>query len=241
MAVASQLRAHTLREPRRIDARKLFGFFVALVATGGSLAFWSASSDTRAVLVATRDLPAGARVAAGDLAVARVRVDDAIYQAAVPAAEQAGIVGRQLSEPVHTHQVLARAQVAGRSPLAPDQLAISIPVTAESAVSGSLRAGDHVQILATANRGKPESRTLVVLPRAKVYDVGYDERFTVVNTSAGASSGSAPDAGASPGAAQGRLASVTSVTLLVTQEQALQLAQARWNAELDLALLSPEG
>jgi Flp pilus assembly protein CpaB len=233
--------ARALRAPRRIDARKLFGFFIALVATGGSLAFWSVSSDTRAVLVATRDLPVGARVTAGDLAIARVRVDDTMYQAAIPAAEQSGIVGKQASEPVHAHQLLARAQFAGRDPLGPDQLAISVPVTAETAAGGRMRPGDSVQVLATANKGKPESRTYVVLPRVTVYDVGYDERFAVVNTAAasagaaGTGSGGGADTGDRGG--QGRPASVT---LLVTQEQALAIAQARWNADLDLALLPPE-
>ena len=33
---------------------------------------------------------------------------------------------------------------------------------------------------------------------------------------------------------------ISSVTLIVTQEQALQLARARWNGELDVALLAPE-
>src|SRR3954453_3601807 len=70
--------ARALRQPRRVDLRAVFGLFLLLVATGGSIVFWSASSDTRTVLVATRDLPPGSVLSATDLAVARVRVDDAI-------------------------------------------------------------------------------------------------------------------------------------------------------------------
>src|SRR5690606_17243284 len=109
-----------LRQPRRLDLRAMLGLLLLLVATGGSIAFWTAASDTRAVLVATRDRPAGATITVADLAIARVRVDDAIYQAAVPASELANLVGQQLAEPVHAHQLLVRPQVSSRPPLGPD-------------------------------------------------------------------------------------------------------------------------
>lgn len=214
-----------LRQPRRLDWRAVFGIFLLLVATGGSITFWSASSDTRALLVATRDLPAGAELAAEDLAVARVRVDDAIYQAAFPAAELAGLVGKQLAEPIHTGQLLVRAQLSSRPRLGPDQMALTIAVSPETAAGGRLRAGDAVQVLLTTNKGKPEARTVVVLPRATVYDVGHDQRVAVVNTELADRSGA-------QGAAKW-------LTLVVTQEQALQLAQAKWAGELDVALLPP--
>src|SRR5689334_16868369 len=85
-AVLSPARA--LRQPWRLDMRAVFGILLLLIAMGGSLAAWTLISDTRAVLVATRDLPAGATLGLGDLAVARVRVDEGLYQAAIPADEQ---------------------------------------------------------------------------------------------------------------------------------------------------------
>ena len=214
-----------LRRPRRLDWRAVFGIFLLLVATGGSITFWSASSDTRALLVATRDLPAGSELAAEDLGVARVRVDDAIYQAALPAAELAGLVGKQLADPVHAGQLLGRAQLSSRPRLGPDQMALTIAVSPETAAGGRLREGDAVQVLLTTNKGKPEARTAVVLPRATVYDVGHDQRVAVVNTELA-------DRSAAQGAAKW-------LTLVVTQEQALQLAQATWAGELGVALLPP--
>src|SRR5712692_1155189 len=71
MATAVLTPTRALRQARRLDLRAVFGLFLLLVATGGSIAFWSASSDTRAVLVATRDLPAGATLKLMDLAIAR--------------------------------------------------------------------------------------------------------------------------------------------------------------------------
>src|SRR6516165_5490951 len=85
-----------LRRPHHLDRRAVLGIFLLLVAVGGSLTFWSASSSTTAVLVATHNLPAGATLSTDDVAIARVRVDDATYQAAVPASELGSVVGRQL-------------------------------------------------------------------------------------------------------------------------------------------------
>lgn len=216
-----------LRQPRRVDWRAVFGLFLTLMATGGSIAFWSASSDTRTVLVATRELPAGAVLAEGDLAIARVRVDDGIYSAALPAAEQVGLIGKQLAEPVHAQQILARAQISSRPALSPNQMALTIAVSPETAVGGRVRPGDTVQVLVTTNKGKPEAKTTVVLPWITVYDVGHNQRSVVVNTSGSGDSGDRSSA----------LGPVGSLTLVVTQEQAVQLAQAKWSGELDVALL----
>ena len=212
-----------LRRPRRLDWRALFGLFLLLVATGGSITFWSASSDTRAVLVANRDLPAGATLDASDLAVARVRVDNSVYQAALPASDLAGLVGKQLAEPVHAQQILVRAQLSTRPKLGPDQMALTVAISPETAVGGQVRVGDAVQVMLTTDKGKPDAHTTVVLPKVTVYDVGYDQQTTVINTEAANRSG-----------AQG---TIKWLTLIVTEDQAVQLAQAKWAGELDVALL----
>ena len=213
-----------LAAPRRINLRVLFGGFLTVVATAGSIAFWTASTDSRAVTVATRDVPAGTALESAHLGVSYMRMDDATYRAAVPAAERSGLVGRTLDAPLYAHQVIARAQVAGQPALGQDELALSIPISADTTVAGRLRPGAAVQVLATTDRGKPESRTFVVLPRATIYEIGREERTGVV---AGPSTGSGRDG-------MGRL---VSVSLRVSQEQARDLAWVRWNAELDLALL----
>ena len=233
-ATAALSPTRALRRPRRLDARALTGIFLAVLSTVGALVYWSVASDTREVLVSARELPTGAVVGSSDLAIARVRVDDSLYSAALPATERAQVVGQQLAAPAFPQQVLVRAQLAARPPLAPDQLAITIPVSADTAVGGRLRPGDVVQVLVTLNPGKPESRTHIVLPRANVYDVGLDDRVAVIRTgSAGGSGGSG--AGERPGD-QVRGAPAT-LTLAVTHEEARDLAWARWNGELDVALV----
>jgi Flp pilus assembly protein CpaB len=214
-------RVHVLRRPRRIDLRAVMGLLLLLVAVVGSLSFWSASSNTRPVLVAARDLPAGATLNASDLAIARVRVDDAIYQAAVPAEQMASVVGKALADPLHAQQLLVRAQISNQPPLGPDQMALTIGISPESAVGGQLRPGDAVQVLLTTNKGTPAVHTMVVLPRATIYDVGYDQETVAVNT----------------GGSDQR--SISWLTLIVTPEEAVQLGQAKWAGELDVALLPP--
>lgn len=228
MAVATLTPTRALRQPRRLDMRAVFGVFLLLVATGGAIAAWSVMSDAQAVLVATRDLPAGATIGPADLSVARVRLDDSLYQAAVPANEQSQLVGRQVAGPVHARQLLVRAQLSARPPLGENQLALTVPVSAQTAVGGRLRAGDSVQVLVTLDKGKPEARTSVVLPRVTVYEVGYGERLAAVNT-AGSDPAGRPTQGP-----------ISWVTLILSPEQSVQVAQAKWAGELDLALLPPQ-
>jgi Flp pilus assembly protein CpaB len=141
MAVATLTPARAIRRPRRADPRALIGIFLALAALAGSVAFWVGASDARPIVIAMRDLPAGATLRSSDLTVAYLRMDDAIYRAALPADALDSLVGRQLGEPIHAQQVLARAQVADRPGLAADQVAMTIPARPESAVDGRFHPG----------------------------------------------------------------------------------------------------
>jgi Flp pilus assembly protein CpaB len=225
MSATTMTPARALHQPRQIDWRAVIGVLLTLVTVAGSVIFWTASSDTRSVLVATHDLPAGATLGSADLGVTRVRVDDSIYQSAVPASDLTTLVGRQLGEPIHAQQILARAQVSARPRLGPDQVALTIAVTPDTAVGGMLRPADQVEVLMTTDKGKPTARTTVVLPRATVYDVGHAETIGAVGVNL-------TNTALSPG-------STRWLTLVVSQDQAVQLAQAKWAGDIDVALLPP--
>jgi Flp pilus assembly protein CpaB len=226
MAVATLTPARALRRPRRADPRALIGVLVTLAALAGSVAFWVTSSDARPVLVATRDLPVGTTLRASDLTIAYVRMDDALYRAALPADMLETLIGRPLGEPVHAQQVLARAQVTSRVGLAADQVAMTIPARPDSAVDGRLRPGDTVQVLVTViDKTRNEAHTRQILDRAQVFEVGRDQSF-------GSSSATVePD--------RSTRGSISSVTLAITADQARQLAEARRTGELDVLLLPP--
>jgi Flp pilus assembly protein CpaB len=227
MAVATLTPARALRRPRRADPRALIGIFLTLAALAGSVAFWVSTSDSRAILIATRDLPAGASLRSSDLGVAYVRMDDSIYSAALPADSLDSLVGRELGEPLHAQQILARAQVADQLGLTPDQVAITIPARPESAVDGRIHPDDIVQVLVTvADKTKNnEAHTRVVLERARVFEIGREQPLS------GSSNGSGGDA-----VVRG---AISSLTLAVTADEARQLAEARRTGELDVLLLPP--
>jgi Flp pilus assembly protein CpaB len=229
LVVATLSPAHALRRPRRADPRALIGIFVTLAALAGSVAFWVGASDARPVVIATRDLPAGATLHSSDLAIAYVHLEDRVYAAALPADMLDGLVGRQLGEPIHAQQVLARAQVADRLGLAPGQVAMTIPAHPDSAVDGRLRPGDTVQVLVTVTdkSRNNEAHTSLVLDRAQVFEVGRDQAF------ASAASGSASSE------ADGTGGTISTLTLALSPDQARQLAEARHSGELDVLLLPP--
>lgn len=211
-----------IRRPWRVDLRAVLSILVTLAAIGGMFLYAGSLSATRPLLVATRDLPVGTTLSRDDLAIAQVRVDDAIYATAVPADALAEIVGHQLSEPVHSRQILARAQVSVRPRLAPGQLALTIPVKAESAAGGHLRAGDEVRVFVTRKGNATDADTSVVLERARIYGVDHDERVAVSSSATGGRTETGP---------------LASVTLIVTEEGARALAAARHSGDLDVALL----
>jgi Flp pilus assembly protein CpaB len=228
VAVISVSPTRALRRPLRLDARALVGVLLMLVAVGGSIAVWTTQQDTRSVLVAARELPAGTTVTAADLAIAHVRLDDSLYAAALPASQVNSVVGRQLAEPAHANQLLVAAQLSTHPTLGPDQLVLAIPVRAETAAGGRIRPGDAVQVLATDS--KHDGSTKIVLPRAIVYDTARAQQPTNSLTGAGADVGSpSPTSGAA-----------SWISVVVTQDQAVQLAKARWGQDLDVALLAPQ-
>src|ERR1700716_1544887 len=226
MAVATLNSARALRRPKRADPRALIGVFLTVAALAASVAFWVGASDARPVVVATRDLPAGSTLRHSDLTLAYVRMDDALYAAALSSDMLSSLVGRQLGEPVHAQQVLARAQVADRVGLSPNQVAITIPAKPDNAVARRLRPGDTVQVVVTVtDKARNEAHTRVVLDRAQVYQVGREQSLGSTNVSA--------DSEASPRGA------IASLTLIVTADQAHQLAEARRTGDLDVLLLPP--
>jgi Flp pilus assembly protein CpaB len=215
--------ARALHPPRALPLRAGIGLLLALITGLAGLLFVQSSADTRTVLVAARDLPAGATLQSSDLAVSKVRLDDDLYAAAIPAAQLAGTVGKELDAPVYAHEVLVQAQLSKQPPLAPGQVAFTIPVTSATADIGRIRPRSWVAVYATSNKGQPDAKTSLVVPRAQVYDVGYDRNVTVVGGGSSAAGSGGP---------------ISSLTIVISQDQGSALAQA---GQLNVALLSAEG
>ena len=219
------LPSEALRRPRRLDVRLVAGVFLAVAAFLGTLGAYAHLSASRDVLVAARGLPVGAVLTADDLQSVAVRLDDQTYRAAVPASERDVLAGRTLAAPVFAHEVLARAQFAAAPALAPGEEAYSIALPADTAIGGRFQPGDAVQVLwVDGGKGAADAQAVVLLERVAVLDVTYQPTGAVA--SAGARSAASP-------------AAVAALTLAVTREQAVQLAQAKVAGQLDVAVLPP--
>lgn len=108
--------------------------------------------------------------------------------------------------------------------IGPGEVAVTVPVEADAVYPG-LRSGDAVAVLATRDKGKPESQTVTLLERAVVYDISLEPGRIAI--------GSGGD-----GAEENR--GLTNVTLVVPRSEAERLAHAVVNWALTLALLSPQ-
>jgi Flp pilus assembly protein CpaB len=216
--------SRALRRPRRLDMRALLGMFIMLATLGGSILVWSSATTGRDVLVAANDLPAGATLAAADLLTVSVRVDPSESDGLIPATQLHTLVGRTLREPVARHAFLSSAVVTGQPALGRDEMELTIPVTAQTALDGRLQPGDTVAVLSTENKGTRQAQTTVLIDQARVREVGYDPS-------------SASDSTSTPTVASP--AAIHSVTLLLTRTQAIEVARAKWNGELDVARVTP--
>lgn len=206
-------------------ARLLGGLLLFTAAVVAGLRGWRAAQTTVPVLVAARDLPAGHALADADLTTAHVRLPAGQLELAIPAADRAAVRARVLTGPLVAGELLLSARLTGRTPLAPDEVALTVGVRADS-VYPRLRPGDAVTLVATRERGKPASQTTTLLARATVYAVAAD---TAVATLDGGSA--AADDATTP-------RRVRNVTLVVPRAEVESVAHAAVNWDLTLALLS---
>jgi len=198
---------------------------VALVAASvvGGLLFWGSARETVPVLVAARDIPAGHVIGADDLSVARVRVEGSLSSLAIREGELDQVKGRTTGTAVHAGEMVVWPDLASGPVIGPNDVAVTVPVEADAVYPG-LRPGDAVAVLATSDRGKPESRTVTLLERAIVYHVSLEPGRTAMGR------------GGDGGQEERRL---TNVTLVVPKSEAERVAHAVVNWDLTLALLAP--
>lgn len=161
--------ARPLRRRRALPGGRAVagGFLVALAAVGIFAGYTDATSgpDVR-YLVATRDLPLGHRIGAGDLEAVAIELPGRLASRSYRSASQltgavvVGPVGR--GELVQSSDVLAGGE-------APGERQISFPVESARAVNGQLRRGEQVDVLATYGTGG-DAYTVVVVAGARVAD-----------------------------------------------------------------------
>ncbi len=174
------------------------------------------------VLVAARDLPAGARVARAAVAVRRV---PARFVPPDALASAAGVVGARVAVPVGAGGYLTPGlfgggeEGGGSSGVGRGERAVTVEVAGGGAVAG-LSSGARVDVLVSTESGAGEGRTVMALAGAELLRVG--ESAGGGYAGAGADAGAGVDAG--PAALTEGLTALA--TLRVTVRQAIYLTAA---------------
>ncbi len=207
--------------PFRVERRMLAGILLVGLSVAGGLSLWRGATGTTTVLVAAADIQPGQVIQRDDLRLAEARLDGSLASLALTDGDLAAAIGRTAGNTVHAGEMLVRPDLATGPVLGPDQVAVTIPVKPDTVYPG-LRPGDEVAVLATSNAGKTDSKTVTLLDRATVFDVGLERRI-IRSVPAGN-----PDDGGE----------LKHITVAIPRSQAETVANAIANAQLTIVLLS---
>lgn len=205
----------------RVDVRMVLGLALVAVALAGGLTYAQSMRQTSPVLVAAQPIPPGHVIGRDDVQVTQARLEGPLATMAIGERDIAAVIGQTASGAIHAGALITRPDLGTGPVIGPDEVAVTVPVEANS-VYGGLRRSDVVAVIATSEQGKPQSRTETVLERATVYDVGLDATRVKLNSNGGGEDGR-----------------VANVTLVVPRLQAERLTHALINGKLTL-LLAPQ-
>jgi pilus assembly protein CpaB len=201
-------------------ASGLLAGYVALIYVSDEPAPLAAITPSRVIVVASRDLPAGAIVTREDVETV------AWPGSAIPegiAQQPADVVGRGLivevrkSEPLLGWKLAEKESGGGLSITIPEGMrAVSIEVDAVVGVAGFVLPGTRVDVLATVMPGSDRTQTTTRIILQNVRALAADQRYQQE--------------------IQGEPQYVTVVTLLVTPDQAEALTLAATEGRIQLAL-----
>jgi len=198
---------------RRLDLRVAIGLLLMTVAVLGGASLIRNAQARTPVLVAAGSVQPGEVIEASDLRVAEISLPAGVSY--LSASMEGEIEGRVAAERLWEGKVLATGSVAETPPLAAGMVAITLLLPPESAVGGSVRAGDNVAVLSSpgvneAGADQEGSATTILLTEVPVLSVRQ----------------------ASTAEGEGLL-----VTLTLRLEEARAVAEARASGRVDLALL----
>lgn len=197
-----------VRRLPRLDARLTVGLGLVALSIFGGLRLAAAADATVPVVVAARDLPANHVLARDDLRIGRIHASASVLGGLERGARRDALVGRVVVFPIRESSLVGRDGIA-RAPRAGRE--VTVPVTPEHALGGRLRVGDRVDVLASFTKIVKQARTLTVTRHAEVVDVIRSDG--VFGQHAG---------------------QLTAVTLSVLPDDAVFLAFAIRNGELDV-------
>lgn len=186
----------------------MVGVALVVVSVVGGVRLASAADRTVAVVASARDLPANHTLVPEDLRVAHVNASDAVLDGLVRTDDISSLSGQVLLFPLEADALIGRSSLADAPTSGPE---ITVPVTPEHALGGRIQLGDRVDVLGSFNDPGTGARTLTIATDAVVVELVRGEGLF--------------------GQREGAL---SALTLSVTPDEALPLAFAIRNADLDL-------
>lgn len=136
----------------RLSAAHLLMLLAAVLAFATNLLVLRNHDQTRAVVVAALNLPAGRPVESMHLRAVEVDVDDAVYATLIPWAQATTLVGQVTAYPIAGGMLIGMTDF--RDPSGPAGLrSMSIPIDAEHAVGGELASGDRIDLILVGDDG----------------------------------------------------------------------------------------
>jgi pilus assembly protein CpaB len=186
-----------------------------------------AVTETRAVVVASRDIRAHEKIVPEDLTKVQKTVDQIEPGSISDPKEAEGdvtLISIPEGAPVTTTKIGVPASIGITGKLKPGMRAVSIPVDFVKSVSGLVEPGDRVDVMASNGKTTP-TKTIIRGAMVLAVNSALDPQ---------SASGSPP-----PGGNAGPPTPPVAVTLGVTPEQANTLTYADLNTTLRLALRSP--
>ena len=221
MALRALPQRRPLLVPRQLDRRLVFGGLLCVIGVVGVLDLVVPGPQDRTVVVAAHDLQAGQVLQASDLSTAQVRIPESMASQTASGDELSSLLGRQVGQRIPAQSLVEPAELtAPDAVLGPEQRIERIPLKPDSAAVDRIQPGDVVTILASIPSGKANAGTRTVVPRATVASVGRDP------TRAGAASSNTRPP-------------LTSLDVVLTLDQASDVAEARTNGELTVLLAGP--
>jgi len=172
--------------PRRVRQRRVhrgwvgLGLLAIVIAALGSVTLFRALGPAHEYLALARDVPIGAQLTAADLTVVRLSASPGLTP--VPAHQADEVVGRYAAVPLLRGTLLTPDHLTTERVPGPGEHLVPVSLPRDQLPGRSLRAGDHVMLVATS--GRTVGTTEVTDPRtfpARVHDVAEgDGRDNVV-------------------------------------------------------------
>ena len=167
----------------RVSAAHFLMVLAAVLAFATNLVVLRNLDQTRAVVVAAIDLPAGREIESTHLRAVEVDVDEEVYATLIPWAVATSLVGQVTAHPIGEGVLVEAGDF--RDPSGPAGLrSMSIPIDAEHAVGGELGSGDRIDLILVGDEGPryvlAAAEVLAVSPTGEMGALASGDFYIVV-------------------------------------------------------------